>query len=495
MIYLTDLPVDVLYHILSNMRLQDAWPLAVVCLTMLAEGDLILYQSQVSRTFRNLSTDRTFWMVALKTSPSIRSASNPLSTDDLSAMDLPALKQLALHSVRLERNWTLANPRILGEVRNWKLGDNSVLATNHLFQFPGSELFIFYSGKLLKCFDFTTGEYTTALNMDGYVRCASYDFLPEKSVLLGLALKGGARFDIPMLLFIKIGLNPRKTGVVATIVLQTTLARETDCQKPFVSLPIVGAVQSRGSEAEILAYDLSSGGSTIIETDIPINYIISRRLDFSFHHDNLYLIADDGPRAVLYCCPRNSLPYGSQLTTTSILTFGDIAPLLFPTKTWKRRVPVCSQMFRNASFVKVHDTMSTFDSARSIASAPDDVRLTSSSSSHFVTTFRFWTSSSLNTTPPRDITVTGMCWGEQTMNAGGTGCNVVAALFGMGQAGGRLVLVRFDPDFDSCSSHELELPDGVHVKPPLNHNILSVDDHRGVVWLVDGGDLWSIPYA
>ncbi|KAJ7430305.1 hypothetical protein B0H11DRAFT_967976 [Mycena galericulata] len=209
-VLLVDLPVDIVFYVLSKMRLEDASSLAAV-----------------SRTFRDLSTDRTFWIIALKTSPSMHSVSNPRTVDDLYAMDLSTLQQLALHCIKLDlhlmkldQNWSLPRPDIIGPVRKWRLGDRSVLETNHLFQFPGSDLFIFYSSKLLKCFNFATGESTTMLGLDGYVGSASYDFLPDKSVLLGVALRGGSRFNIPMLLFVQIRLDANKTGVTATIVLQ-----------------------------------------------------------------------------------------------------------------------------------------------------------------------------------------------------------------------------------------------------------------------------------
>ncbi|KAJ7503090.1 hypothetical protein B0H11DRAFT_618401 [Mycena galericulata] len=412
----------------------------------------------------------------------MHSVSNPWTVDDLYAMDLPTLQQLALHCIKLDlhlmkldQNWSLPRPDIIGPVRKWRLGDRSVLETNHLFQFPGSDLFIFYSSKLLKCFNFATGESTTMLGLDGYVGSASYDFLPDKSVLLGVALRGGSRFNIPMLLFVQVRLDANKTGVTATIVLQPTLARDSDCQKPFVSPRIVGAVQSRGGGTEILAYDLVSGASTVIETDIPINYTISRRLDFSFCQDSLYMLADDGPRAFVYCCPRESLPYaGKQSAPTSRLTFGDPEPMAFPTKIWKRRGPVCSQMLRNASFVKVHDSLGM-------------------PGSHFVTTFRFWGESNLEGTLPNEITVPGMCSGELTMQIAPTGHHVVASLLALGQEGCSLVLIRSHPDLGSCSSHELELPAGVGSGPPPN--VLAVDDHRGVVWLIEGGDMLSVPYA
>ncbi|KAJ7104572.1 hypothetical protein C8R43DRAFT_1047277 [Mycena crocata] len=463
MAYLANVPSDIVFQVISGMRLQDAWTLTAV-----------------SRRFYDLGADRSYWIIALKASPSIQSVSNPLTLDDLNAMDLTALKELVQHSMKLDRNaeklennWSLPKPEIIGEVRRFSLGIQSILETNHLFQFPGSELFVFYSSKLLKCFNFGTGEYTTVLDLGAYVRCVAYDFLPDKSVVLGVALQGGSKFNIPTLLFVQVRLDRNRSRITATVLLQPTLAIGSDCQKPFVSSRIVGAVQTRGGATEILAYDLISGGCTTIETDIPTNqYTISRRLDFSFYQDSLYLLADDGPRALVYCCPRTSLPYGRHsATTTSILTFGDMDPFVFPTNTWKRRGPVCSQMLRDGSFVKVHDCLGL-------------------PGSQFVTTFRFWR---LNTSLPHELTAPGMCSGELTLRMGLTGCNVVASLIRLGQAGCNLVLVRSRPDLDSCSSHELELPAGVGIGPPPN--VLAVDDCRGVVWLVDGGDLVSVPYV
>ncbi|KAJ7747721.1 hypothetical protein B0H16DRAFT_1554317 [Mycena metata] len=454
--HLVDLPVDIIYHVLSKMRLEDAWSFTAT-----------------SRTFHELTADRGFWLNALKSNPGMLSASNPLT---LQHLDLQTLKQLALHSIKLDCNWSLPRPRIIGEVRRYDIGDRSILETNHLFRFPGSELFIFHSSKQLKCFNFGTGQITTILDLDAYVRCASYDFLPDKSVVLGLASRGGSNFKFPILHYIKIELHASQSQVAATILLQPTLARDSDCQKPFVSSRIVGAVQTRGGGTEILTYDLLSGGSATIVTDIPNNYAISRRLDFSFYQDNLYLLADDGPKALVYCCPRQFLPYGTESATASMLTFGDMDPVSIPTKIWKRRGAVCLQMLRDANFVKIHDGLG--------------VPL-----SKFVTTFRFWQRADRALGPAifREITIPGMCSGELTMQIAPTGYHVVASLLDPGKTGCDLVLIRFNSDSNSCSSHELEIPTGVGVAAPPN--ILAVDDHRGIVWLVDRGDLLAIPYA
>ncbi|KAJ7655683.1 hypothetical protein DFH06DRAFT_1200716 [Mycena polygramma] len=456
MVCLVDLPTDLIFFLLSRMPLRDALSLTAA-----------------SKTFRELTEDRTFWLNALRCLPNIQSISNPLELSDL---DVHGLKQAALHCVKLDHNWSLPHPRITGEVRKLKLGENPILETNHLFQFPGSELFLFYSSKRMKCFNFGTNEYATVLDLDAYVRCASYDFLPDKSIILGLALAGGPRFDIPILKFLKIELGRDRAHLVAQVLLQVTLARDTDCQKPFVSSQVVGAVQSHGNRTEILAYNPASGGSTVVDTDIPLNYAISRRLNFSFHKDDLYLLADDGAKALVYCCSRDSLPYEQGSATTSSLVFGDLDPVAFPTKIWKRRGPVCSQMLRGANFVKVHDSLG--------------VPL-----SNFVTTFRFWQrGDQLGAAPCSEISVDGMCAGEHTLNVGSTGHQVVASLLILGRTGSKLVLVRFNPDSNSCSSHELELPVGVGSDGPPP-NILSVDDYGGIIWLIEGGDLFSIPYA
>ncbi|KAF8150472.1 hypothetical protein K438DRAFT_1865460 [Mycena galopus ATCC 62051] len=453
MVQLAELPADVLFYLLSKMQLQDAWALAAV-----------------SRTFQALSTDRSFWLAALKSSLSLKSASNPLSLHELDPEDL---KQLALHSMKLDHNWSLPHPRIMGEVRKTQLGDRSALETNLLFKFPGSEVFVFYSRKLLKCLDHSTGQFTSVFDLDAYIRCASYDFLPDNSVILGLALKGGSRFDIPMLKFLKVERLRNSAGVSASLLLEATFAKHCDFQKPFVSSQIVGVVQTNSNVTEIVAYNLTSGGSTVIRTDIPKNYAISQQLNFSFYNENLYILADDGPKALVYCFPADILPYEQATSTTPSLTFGDPDPVSFPTRIWKRRSPVCTQMLRDASFVKVHDSMGTTDS-------------------RFMTTVRFWRRANLETPLSTEVTVEGMCSTEFTMQMGPTGHNVVLSLLTLGR-NCRFILIRFDPDSNSCSSHELELPPGVGSGPPPN--VLALDDHRGIVWFVERGCLFCTPYA
>lgn len=187
---LVDLPTDVLFCILSQMRLDDAWSFTAVRIRYSSES---IHSAFRLGCFRELTTDRGFWLSALKNDPAMASVSNPLK---LQHLDLQTLRQLALQCIKLDRNWSLPRPRIIGEVRRWHLGERSILETNHLFRFPGTELFIFHSSKFLKCFNCGTGETTTTLDLDAYVRCASYDFLPDKSIILGLALRGGSRFNV-----------------------------------------------------------------------------------------------------------------------------------------------------------------------------------------------------------------------------------------------------------------------------------------------------------
>lgn len=137
---------------------------------------------------------------------------------------------------------------------------------------------------------------------------------------------------------------------------------------------------------------------------------------------------------------------------------------------------MCSQMFRDANFVKIHDSLG--------------VPL-----SKFVTTFRFWQRAD-GAALCREITEEGLCPSEHTVHIGPTGHHVVVSLVNsqMGHLY-KLVLIQFNPNSNSCSSHELELPTGVGVGGGRPLAVLSVDDHRGVVWLIEDCDLISIPYV
>ncbi|KAF7315040.1 F-box domain-containing protein [Mycena indigotica] len=390
-------------------------------------------------------------------------------------MDADALRQFTRRIVRLDQNWGLAQPRIIGQVRKWRIGERSILESNCLFQFPTSEMFIFHSSKLLKCFNCATNQNSTVLDLNAYVRAASFDILPDQSVIMGLALRGGPRFNTSMLVFARLELNSDKTAVTGTVLLRQTLTDESDCEKPFVSATIVGAVRSRDKTTEVLAYNLLNKTSTIIETDIPIDYTISRRLEFSFHEENLYMLADDCTKAYIYCCPRDMLPYDQTSDTSYSICYRALRPLRFANSTWKRRTMVSSQMYRNASFVKVHDVMGPPGST-------------------FGTSFRFWQRA--DRLGEKDLVqetiVPGVCPGELTLQVGLTGHHVVAALLGPGQSGFTLTLVSSNPEEGSCSSHQLQLPVDWSAPPP---NILSVDDYQGVVWLASHGNLLAVPYA
>ncbi|KAF7296079.1 F-box domain-containing protein [Mycena kentingensis (nom. inval.)] len=458
-VHLADLPADVLLVVVSFLPLPDVFSL-----------------TEVSQTFHHLSADRGFWLAPLQNTPHLRCVQTTC-TWAIRDLDTAGLKALARRAVKLDANWSLPRPRIVGPVRKWQIGDRSVLESNCLFQFPTTTgLFVFHSSRLLKSFNAATNEYATILDLDAYVRSASYAILPDGSVNIGLALRGGPRFNTSILVFAKLKLSPRKSAVAGTLLLRQTLTAESDCEKPFVSAKVVGAVRSRDKTTEVLAYNLSTGRSTIVETDIPINYTVGRYLQFSFREDNLYMLADDGNKALIYCCPRDMLPYDQYADTGYSLRFGHPRPIQFETAIWKRRVIVASQMLPDANFVKVHDVLGPPGST-------------------FATNFRFWGRADrfpATRALSKEAIVPGVCPGEFTMQTSLSGQHVVAALLGPGQSGCSLILVSQYGDGE-CASHELELPaDRVDAPPP---NVLSVDDFHGVVWLAAQGELLAIPYA
>lgn len=151
------------------------------------QSRLVNWFVQVSRALRHLSTDRSFWIIALKTCRSISSVSNPMTVEDLHAMDLVLLKKLALHFLQLDRNWARPRPRIIGAVRTAKFAEGlAALQTHLLLQFPGSDIFIFCSDKLVKCFNFGQSACTTLFDLGEPARAASFNFIQNRVVLLGI---------------------------------------------------------------------------------------------------------------------------------------------------------------------------------------------------------------------------------------------------------------------------------------------------------------------
>ncbi|KAJ7099446.1 hypothetical protein B0H15DRAFT_547229 [Mycena belliarum] len=137
MLSLDALPPDILLQVVPFLTLLD-----------------VISLSMVNKSLYALSQEHSFWLDPLR----VARLSVPLAcptTDDLAAYATGRLKQLALHSIRLARNWGQPVPQIAGPVQTFACGvHNSILCC-----LPGTDAILLHSlaeGTML-CVDVKTG--------------------------------------------------------------------------------------------------------------------------------------------------------------------------------------------------------------------------------------------------------------------------------------------------------------------------------------------------
>ncbi|KAF7362395.1 F-box domain-containing protein [Mycena venus] len=143
MLSLDVLPADILLRIAAALSLQDAISL-----------------SMVNQAFYTLSQEHSFWLEPLRTTRIIQ----PIpcaTTDDLTTRTTQNLKQLALHTLRLARNWRQPLPQITGPIKTFHCGVHN----NILYCLPGTDAIVLYSliqGTVI-CADVKTGATSTPM--------------------------------------------------------------------------------------------------------------------------------------------------------------------------------------------------------------------------------------------------------------------------------------------------------------------------------------------
>lgn len=133
------LPSDALLQVVAFLNLRDALSLSMVGLC--AVPALLTHTPcKVSKLFHSLTQEHGFWLgPLLNTRPS-----QPLpcpSNEDFAVHSAVSLRRLAIHTLRLDRNWACALPCITGPIRTFPCGDHDSI----LFCLPGIDLIVMYS--------------------------------------------------------------------------------------------------------------------------------------------------------------------------------------------------------------------------------------------------------------------------------------------------------------------------------------------------------------
>ncbi|KAJ7198582.1 hypothetical protein GGX14DRAFT_666119, partial [Mycena pura] len=140
---LDTVPADILLQVVASLGLRDAISL-----------------SMVNRSLHALSKEHSYWLGPLR----LTRLSQPLpcaTVDDIAGRSAESLKQLALHAVRLKRNWRDPFPKITGPITTFRCG----LHNSILYCLPGTDAIVLYSleeGTII-CADMKTGQSSTPM--------------------------------------------------------------------------------------------------------------------------------------------------------------------------------------------------------------------------------------------------------------------------------------------------------------------------------------------
>jgi len=469
------LNVDIWLHILTLVPLQDA-----------------ISFTWVSREFRSLTSEKTFWISLLSATRTTRPLPCP-DDEDLTKRDISDLKNMMFHVMRLERNWARLRPRIRA-IETIQLGPGHRI----LHAIPGTPLLVVHSG------------------LDGNVTCWNVDIKSAlHSVYIGrsvfhISLVSGHNKAYSMALLVTDDLAEDYTtrpSYLAVVTIQTALPSPTidvpfrrelatgfTFGQLFLNHWVVGLLRVYDMEPlEIVAFNRSSGACRVIHTDTLYDSKMGAFLD-----DSLYIVKHrNDTSSNIHTCPSYLLPYSdSEEPETHITERLD----------WDDH----GIRFWGAIDASYTGLETWFEALDAVTATP--IRGAALTTLHYInvdeepipraTNIRFWslkddeTPLSRRLYPAYSLNVRGMI---ATVTSLSRARYVIAnsdvsvlLLVSYGDTVG-LLLVQYDPSVFSSTIRQLEIP-----SPPDLTSISSIalDDHRGTVMLIDGdGVLYSVSYA
>ncbi|KAJ7736861.1 hypothetical protein B0H16DRAFT_110238 [Mycena metata] len=285
MVSFNTLPADITLQIVPYLNLRD-----LVALSM------------VTKSLRKLSDEHAFWYAPLCNTRLTQPIPGP-STTNLADISALSLKNLALHFLRLNRNWSQPYPRITGTPTALHVGSHTTI----LFCLPGTSTMVLYSleDRTVRCVDAQLGNMSEPLAVG---RVADVGALLEQ--------EGGVRVPLvinneggPTVIVLHAATTPQPT---------VSLAWRRDLNNEgrilggvFMTASIVGVpwVHTGGS-IEVHAFNLKDPElETVIVTDQPYNDSFSMRVDALVVGDTVYLVILHPSTAFVYACPPRLLPH------------------------------------------------------------------------------------------------------------------------------------------------------------------------------------------
>ncbi|CAK5281713.1 unnamed protein product [Mycena citricolor] len=426
--------------------------------------------SCVDTRLKALSQEHSFWFRPLAEAHRVRPLACP-AADDLSLRTAAELRRLALHSLRLERNWSTSFPSVAKPVKTLALTNHDEMMLN----IPGTNLIVLedWEEATLVCMDVETGEQSDAVRIGAIYDMSSPVEDKASCAMSALSVMSGNQLR----------------------------ASSFPCYKPAVAH---GSVRRGGSP---------NGGQITGDTDI--QSVFQRNAWFfvlirakpaveimgSVVFDRtIYLVVLVGTNAFVYACPEKLLAIGSpsaDIDYTIRRSHVARVALSFPTDITRVCFPrsvLSSEPRSGRSFISVTDVH-----ARRGATTDRSLEVTFWR--------RPWSESDDESAqhrlvlPVKTVVVEGKLTEHPASHAepliiANSGLTVLLLVEVPEADSPKMLLIRYDPAEKTASTHELRFDaseSGLDLKAVRG---ITLDDHIGVVMAVtEDKRLHVIPYA
>ncbi|TFK44938.1 hypothetical protein BDQ12DRAFT_42619 [Crucibulum laeve] len=478
--HISRLPFDILQCILEFVDLEDAVSFSMVC-----------------TVFQTLTSKRSIWISVLKRARDVKPIAFP-SHEDLTLQPLDSLKRIILHTLRLESNWSLPEPRIIGPVKAVLLEEFQL---DIIFQIPATGLFLMHcrESASMVLWDIVLGKAASSVIPVGK---RVVDVSPGQDEPGEFSMALLIQDDVGALSITIVRVEHDKPEPVVGVTFNESLPFSHYHWALFMNEEIVGVLQSPTifpATITFLAFNrLSPDRKATISSDIQIQDVIGEGHSGSSSVGcDVFLLAERGNISRQYCCPAELLPYNWNLDCPkeSNLKCAHIPPISWDYDTRF----VCEQLGALSAHPRYGiPAVSLHGLHVEDASEGDPMPYIQ---------IRFWARSktpSPNLLSVCHVDVPGRLWSStstswELMLLPHSGLQVLLLVHHHGLI--KLQLVRYHPETNAATVHHLRVPQFIDMQLVYG---LALDDHLGAVSLLSGhntegggqqGTIFTIPYA
>jgi len=472
---LPDLPTDILLQIVEGLPFVDAVSVILICWQL-----------------HRLSVDRSFWVTCLEIARITMPLACP-SHEDFALHDLASLRNLTVKTLRRERNWSQAQPRVCGQVKSVSCETSHDL----VIQVPGTQLVVGHSEEFraLTCWDVGSGVKLSSVNVGRHLCEVSPMKAAEGRVTVALLISDDIAANLEPSSLIVVTLEYGHS-LSLKVTMEVTFTHELDHypyihRHLFIDSDVVGVIRVHGwTTLDILAFHMKSGDSALVPSEIRYD----SKMGTSLLDGNVYIVQDlrDHGRSVVYICPSNLLPYHGPGSHNSKI------------RLHRDEIDTPHWTGFDASYLGLEVW---FEPLGVLSADPSQTLAPLTTMHHIIANeedeprainVRYWSfrprSDDLlpfqRLSPTHSINVRGMLkrsWHSPVYS----GIHILLLVQFRGSTS--LRLVRYNPKIPSSSVHLLELPPDIDAE---SISSVLLDCHAGSVFvMVDSSVIFSIPYA